>query len=129
MSAEQLFHAALADALERQLGDRLNGVHAGPAVQASAPYAELGELISADWSTKDATGRELRSLVLIRDRGDTPLRLHGLAEDAVDAILGIGPDLPPWRIASLILLRQRLVRERDGGWTALIEHRARLLAS
>lgn len=130
MSAERLFQAALAAALSDALGERLNAVLIGPAATATgpatAPYAELGELLSADWSTKDALGRELRSLVTIRDTGDAPARLHDLADDAAAAIAAISPALPPWHIASLVLVRQRLMRERTG-WAALIEHRARLL--
>lgn len=128
MSAAALFGDALAAAIDAALGERLNGVFAGPAPKASAPYAEMGELIATDWSTKDRDGYELRSLVLIRDRGETPARVQALADAADAAIRSIDPALAGWRIASIALVRLRIVREGVGGWAALIEHRARLLA-
>lgn len=127
MSAESLFQAALAAALHDAIGDRLNGVFEGPATKATAPYAELGELLSTDWSTKDAEGRELRSLVQLRDRAETAVRLHGLAGDADAAIRAIAVAGSGWRIASIVLVRSRIVQSGVGQWTALIEHRARLL--
>lgn len=116
--------AGLAD----RLGARLNGIYEGPAVKATAPYAEIGELASIDWSTKDTEGRELRSLVQLRDRGESAARLHTLARDADAAIRALDPVLPGWRIVSLVLVRNRIVRSGVGQWSALIEHRARLLA-
>lgn len=127
MSAEGAFQAALAAALRTAIGDRLNGVFEGPAVKATAPYAELGELLSTDWSTKDAEGRELRSLVQMRDRADTAVRLFALAGEADVAIREIAPALGGWRIVSIVLVRSRIVQSGVGQWTALIEHRARLL--
>ncbi|MBA3878928.1 MAG: hypothetical protein C0500_04345 [Sphingobium sp.] len=128
MSAEAVFQAALTDALTSAIGDRLNGVFEGPAVKATAPYAEIGELLSIDWSTKDAEGRELRSLIQLRDRAETAVRLQGLACDADAAIRGMAPALDGWQIASVVLVRNRIVRSGVGQWTALIEHRVRVLA-
>lgn len=128
MSVEGAFQSALVAALRAAIGDRINGVFEGPAVRATAPYAEIGELLSIDWSTKDAEGRELRSLVQLRDRDETAVRLQGLACDADAAIRALDPALDGWRIASVMLVRNRIVRSGVGQWTALIEHRARVLA-
>jgi hypothetical protein len=126
MTAEQAWQAALVDMLRSM--DGLNGVYEGPPVKASEPWAELGELLSFDWSTKDMAGRELRSTVFVRDRAEGPARLHTLAA-AVDAAAQAVPrDLEGWRIASLTLIRNRIMRDRPGGWTAMVEHRVRLLA-
>lgn len=128
MSAESVFHASLIAALRRAPDLALNGVFEGPAPKASAPYAEIGELLSIDWSTKDRIGRELRSLVQLRDRADTATPVHARAAAVDAAVRAIGPALNGWRIASLVLVRSRIVRGGVGEWTALIEHRARLLA-
>ncbi len=106
----------------------LNGVFAGPPVRASEPWAELGELLSFDWSTKDIIGRELRTTIFLRDRGDSPARLYELAAAADAAVQGVARDLDGWRIASLVLTRTRVVRD-GGGWTAMVEHRVRMLAA
>ena len=128
MSAEAVFQAAMIAALDAAVGARLNGIFDGPAVKATPPYAEVGELLSIDWSTKDAEGRELRSLIQLRDRAETAVRLLALACDADAAIRGMAPALDGWRIASVALVRNRIVRSGVGQWTALIEHRARVLA-
>ncbi|MBX9860403.1 MAG: DUF3168 domain-containing protein [Sphingomonas sp.] len=128
MSAEAAFQAALVATLRAAVGDRLNGVFEGPAVKATPPYAEIGELLSIDWSTKDAEGRELRSLIQMRDRAETAVGLQALACDADAAIRAMAPALDGWRIASLALVRNRIVRANVGQWVALIEHRARVLA-
>ena len=128
MSAEAVFQAALTKALTNAIGDRLNGVFDGPAVKATAPYAEIGELLSIDWSTKDTEGRELRSLIQLRDLAETAVRLLALSDDADVAIRSIDPVLDGWRIASIALVRNRIVRSGVGQWTALIERRVRVLA-
>jgi hypothetical protein len=128
MSAEAAFQAALIAALQAAIGARINGIFDGPAAKATAPYAEIGELLSIDWSTKDRAGRELRSLVQLRDQAETAVGLQALACDADAAIRGMPPALDGWRIASVALVRNRIVRANVGLWTALIEHRARVLA-
>lgn len=127
MNAEQAWQAAMVAALNEVAG--LNGVYAGPPVKGSEPWAELGELMSIDWSTKDAVGREIRSTILLRDRTELPSRLHDLAAAADAAVQGIGRTLDGWQVASLVLIRTRIIRDRPGGWTAMIEHRVRMLAT
>jgi len=128
MSAEAVFQAALVAALDAAIGARLNGIFDGPAAKATPPYAEIGELLSIDWSTKDTEGRELRRLIQLRDRAETAVQLQALACDADAAIRGMAPALNGWRIASIVLVRNRIVRSGVGQWTALIEHRVRVLA-
>ncbi|MFA5969127.1 MAG: DUF3168 domain-containing protein [Sphingomonas sp.] len=127
MSAEQAFQLAALAALAAVPG--LNGVFDGPPLKATEPWAEFGELMSIDWGTKDMAGRELRSVIFVRDRGGDVGRVQALAAAANVAVLAIGPDLDGWRIASLVALRTRIVRERHGVWTAVIEHRVRMLAA
>ena len=135
MSAEAIFYAAMLAALkaDADFGGVLNGVFEGPAVKASEPFAEIGELMSGDWATKDLDGRELRTAIIIRDRTDSPTRLHTLAAAADAAMAGITRDLGSgaagWRIASLVLLRTRIIRTAPGLWAAMVEHRIRLIQS
>lgn len=125
MSAEQAWQAAMIAALATVAG--LNGIYQGPPAAASEPWAELGELLTFDWSTKDLAGRELRSTIMLRDRGDDAARVHTLAAAADAAVQGIARDLDGWRIASLVLVRNRIVRAAPRGWTAIVEHRVRML--
>ena len=130
MSAEGVLHAALVAALRGagDFGGVLNGVFEGPAVRASAPYAEVQPLVAVDWSTKDRAGRELRPAVTIRDAGETPARLHALIGAACDAVLAMPRELDGWRVASLMFVRSRMLREEPGRWAATVEFRVRVLS-
>lgn len=127
MSAEGAYRAALLAALGTAEG--LNGVYEAPPERAGEPWAELGDLLSFDWSTKDIAGRELRSTVTLRDRGDSPARLHDLAAATDAAVQAMPRDLGGWRIAGLVLVRIRIIHEAPDGWRAIIDHRARALAA
>jgi hypothetical protein len=129
MSAEGAVHGALVAALRgsADFGGAINGVFEGPAVKASAPYAEVQPLIAVDWSTKDKAGRELRPAVTIRDAGEGPARLHALVGAACAAIEAMPRDLDGWRIASLVFVRSRMLREAPGRWAATVEFRVRVL--
>lgn len=123
------FHAAMLEALRNaeSFSGAINGVFEGPALKATAPFAEIGELMVSDWGTKDRAGSELRSAIIIIDRAEGPGRLHRLAAAADAAMATVPRDLPGWRIASLVLLRSRIVRDGPGAWTALVEHRVRII--
>ncbi|MFM9827916.1 MAG: DUF3168 domain-containing protein [Sphingomonas sp.] len=129
MSAESVFHAAMLAALKAapEFGGALNGVFEGPPVKGSEPYAQLGELLATDWSTKDALGRELLSAIIIRDKAESPVRAQALAGVADAVMRALAPNLAGFSIVSLVLIRSRLIRAVPGGWTAIVEHRARLL--
>jgi len=133
MSAIALFHIAMRDALKiaPDFGGVINGVFEGPAVKASEPFAEIGELLVADWGTKDSAGVELRSAIIIRDRAEGPGRVHALAAAADAAMVAMPRALESsgegWQIVTLVLLRTRIIRTAPGLWAAMIEHRARLI--
>lgn len=129
MSPATALHGAMLTALGNaaDFGGALNGVFEGPAPKASEPYAEIGELIGTDWSTKDRAGQELRTAIIIRDRTDSPARLHALAAAADAAMAGIAREPGGWRIASIVLLRTRIIRTAPGLWAAMVEHRIRMI--
>ncbi|HYD13202.1 MAG TPA: DUF3168 domain-containing protein [Allosphingosinicella sp.] len=105
----------------------LNGVYDGTPLSAAFPYATVEAGPESDWSHKSGIGRELRLSILLRDQGERPSRLRGLAAAAEAAAGGIGPDLPGWRLVNLVFLRGSMLRETGAAWTAAIEYRARLL--
>ncbi|MFC3581934.1 DUF3168 domain-containing protein [Sphingomonas hylomeconis] len=130
MSAESVLQAALLAALrgDAALTAGLNGVFEGPAVKASPPFAELGELLSVDWGTKTVAGRELRVAVTVRGAGDTGAAVAALAGMVGAAIEAVPRDLAGWRVASVALLRTRLLRGAPGVWAAVVEYRVRMMA-
>jgi hypothetical protein len=126
MSAESVVQAAVLVAVRGVAG--LNGVYLGPPVKATVPFAELGDLLSGDWSVKDRGGRELRLIVTVRDAGDSPARAQVLAGAVGGAIEALPRDLGGWRVASVVLVRSRLSGATGGRWNASVEYRVRVLA-
>ncbi|WP_242183882.1 DUF3168 domain-containing protein [Sphingomonas sp. CARO-RG-8B-R24-01] len=125
MSAERTLQAAALAALRAVAG--LNGVFLGPPVRATAPFAELGDLIAIDWSTKDLAGREIRLMVTLRDAAEGPGRIETLAAGVVAAIEAIPRDLPGWRLASVVLARLRITGGSPGQWSASVDYRIRMM--
>ena len=130
MSLETLLQVALRDALAAHapIGEAVTGVFDAPPVRAARPYALVEETLLADWSTKDMAGREGRVTVALFDEGERPARLRGLAGE-VEAALAAMPRAigEGWRVASLVFVRQRIVREEGLRWAAVCEFRVRLL--
>ncbi len=124
-SAESVVQAAALAALRAVAG--LNGVYLAPPVKATPPYAELGDLLSSDWSVKDRAGRELRLAVTVRDAGESNARAQTLAGAVGAAIEGLPRDLDGWRVASVVLLRSRVRGGPPGRWSATVEYRVRVL--
>lgn len=129
MSAQAALTAALFAALESHgaLAERLNGVFATPPVRATPPYALIGEMLIADWSTKTEAGREIRFLVTLFEQPERADRLAELMAEAESAIEAMPRDASGWRIASLVFQRGRILREEP--WRAVVEYRARMLAA
>ena len=105
----------------------LNGAYEGAPLQAAFPYAIVEAGPERDWSHKSGEGRELRLAVTIRDKGERPARIRGLADAAEAALGGIPVALDGWRLVTLVILRSHLLRSNDAAWSALIEFRARML--
>jgi hypothetical protein len=99
-----------------------------PPVRGGRPYAVVEPPVLADWSTKDAAGREGRVAVLLHDAGERPVRLQALAARAEGAVLGASGAVAGWRIVTLTFLRSRVVREGEGRWVGAVEFRVRMLA-
>jgi hypothetical protein len=127
MSAEAGLHAALLAAVRGVAG--LNGVYEGPPAKAAVPYAEIGELLSGDWSVKDRAGRELRVAVMLRDAAEGPGRLHALAGAVGEAVEAMPRTIGEWEVASLVFVRTRVLRPSAGRWSAVVEYRVRVLAT
>lgn len=133
MNAEMVARGAVLAALRDHGGLMavLNGVHDGAPVQASAPYAVVGEAIGGEWGTKDADGWEIRVGISLFDRAEGSGRLGEMMAMADAAVRGIGA-IAGWEVGSIVFLRSRTVRrspaERDGGgWSATLDYRLRML--
>ena len=95
---------------------------------AALPQANVDALTAADWSTKDARGRELRTSVTLRLSRRQEMRLPSMIAGVEAAGEGLGGRLGGWQVASAVLLKSRAgPLASDGTRTATIEHRVRVL--
>ena len=111
----------------REIGG-LTGLHEAMPLQAAAPHAMVGVGLESDWSHKSGRGRETRLTVILRDQGERPTRLRGLAAEVSAAIEEIEPELEGWRLVTLNFVRSMTVAESAGRWALTIDYRARMLA-
>ena len=111
------------------LSAELTGIYDGPPPHAALPYISVAEGLVSDWSTKTATGREIRLALTVWDDGEEASRLHILMGHAEDAVAAMARDLLGWRVASNVFLRSLVVRDAAGPWAGLIEFRVRVLAA
>ncbi|HEX8655591.1 MAG TPA: DUF3168 domain-containing protein [Allosphingosinicella sp.] len=103
-------------------------VYDAPPLTAAAPHALVEIDSEADWGHKSGAGRELRLAATLTGEGERPLAMRASATAAEAALAALGPDLGGWRLVTMRHLRTREMRRPKGGWIAVIEFRARLLA-
>jgi hypothetical protein len=128
--ATQVLQAAAIAALQAHpaLSATLSGVFDIPPPRTIFPYISVADGLSTDWSTKTQIGRDVRLALTLWDDGEEPTRLQQLAGHAEDAVAALPRDLPGWRIASCVFLRQLVSRDPAGPMAALVEYRVRMLA-
>ncbi len=96
--------------------------------RAGFPYISVAGGLSSDWSTKTATGREIRLALTVWDDGEEATQLHALMGQVEEALAALPRDLPGWRVASNVFLRSLITRDPAGPWAGLVEQRIRLLS-
>ena len=126
-AAQALQRALVATLRAASFAGGLTGIYDGPPADAACPYVAISDGSTTDWSHKTGRGREHRLSIAIWDDGATPARLHGLLAQAEDAIEAMPRDLDGHRIASLVFLRARIVRDPDGPWAGRLDYRVRTL--
>lgn len=107
--------------------DVLNAVVEESPPRAAPPWLGIVASASADWSTKDRIGREVRLAVELTTRGDNPA-----ADGALVRALGLRIESLPrsqarFEIASILFLRARAERRDRNLRSMLLEYRFRLL--
>jgi hypothetical protein len=126
-AAQALQRALVATLRAAPFAAEVTGIYDGPPADAVCPYIVLSDGSTTDWSHKSGRGREHRLSIAIWDDGLTPARLHALMAEAEDVIEVMPHDLAGHRIASLIFLRGRIVRDPDGPWAGRLDYRVRTL--
>lgn len=140
MSAEWELRRALLDALRSnsEIMARVNGVFDERPITATAPYIELLNSISNDWSSKSFQGREVRltiALVSAAQEIAPDVASVDLIEQALQNMPTNIPtntptntlnDEPRYKIINHQYIRSRYGHDADNRWTILIDYRVRL---
>jgi len=111
------------------LANLLNAVSEEAPSRAAPPWLGIAASASADWSTKDRMGREVRVALELHCRGDDPGTAAATTQ-AIEARVEALPRVQPgFEIASTAFLRAR-AEQRPGNLRAvLLEYRFRVLES
>jgi hypothetical protein len=128
---ETLLRAALIQWLRADpaLAAGLNTVTEEAPARASPPWLGIVASAGADWSTKNAPGREVRVALEVHLRGDDPATGAALIQAIEDRIASLPRTQDGFDVVSIAFLRSRVERRPGNVRAALIEHRFRLLAA
>lgn len=127
--------AALQQAVIAALGGHaplaavVSGIYDGPPARAGFPYVAIGPVVSTDWSHKTGAGREHLLTLSIWDDGGGVARLQALMAEAEAALAAMPRELGGHDLVTLTYLRGRIARDADGPWAAILDYRARTLAT
>ena len=127
---ETLLRAAVIDWLRADpaLAD-LNAVEEESPLKASLPWLGLAASASADWSTKDRAGREIRMAFELVTRGDQPAADAALIDAIGKRIESVPAAQTGFTLISAWFLRARSERRSNNGRAHLLEYRFRLLSN
>ncbi len=99
-----------------------------PPARGSRPHLVIDEPVQGDWGAKGVEAREYRVTVRGADSGERPVRLRGIGEAVDGAMRGLQRDLGEgWRLASVALVRARMLREGGDRWVLASEWRVRMV--
>lgn len=109
--------------------DTLNAVEEEAPLRASPPWLGIAASASADWSTKDREGRQIRVAFELHTRGDDPAADGALTRAIERGIEALPRQQPGFTIASTLFLRARAERRANNHRSVLLEYRFRCLAN
>ncbi|RXZ64884.1 DUF3168 domain-containing protein [Pelagerythrobacter rhizovicinus] len=109
--------------------DTLNAVEEEAPLRASPPWLGIAASASADWSTKDRTGREIRVALELHTRGDDPAADGALVRAIERRIEALPREQPGFTVVSILFLRARAERRANNRRSVLLEYRFRCLAA
>lgn len=122
--------AALIDWLQGDpaLSGQLNAMVEEAPSRASLPWLAIAASASADWSTKDRLGREVRVALELHCRGDQPGSAAALTGAIEARIAAMPADQDGFTIVTAQFLRARAEQRGESRRAVLIEYRFRVLA-
>jgi hypothetical protein len=111
------------------LAAELNTVAEEAPPRASPPWLGIAASAGADWSVKDAAGREIRVALEYHYRGDDPATGIAVARAIEDRIAALPRAQAGFDVVSIVFLRSRVEQRAGNIRAALVEYRFRLLAA
>src|SRR5687767_13794469 len=111
------------------LANLLNAVTEEAPSRAAPPWLGIAASASADWSTKDRRGREVRVALELHCRGDDPGTAAATTQAIEARIEALPRSQPGFEIASTAFLRARAEQRPGNVRAVLLEYRFRVLAS
>ena len=126
---ESAFRAALIDwlAADSELAASLNAfAEEGPSAS-PAPALSVVASASSDWSTKTATGREVRIALELLDRSDAPENTAAIVARIEQRIATLSPVQAGFRVVVTRFLRSRAERRAREMRAVLLEYSFKLL--
>lgn len=109
--------------------DTLSAIEEEVPARATPPWLALAASASADWSTKDRMGREVRIAIELHSRADDPRADAPLVSALDRRIENLPRAQDGFEIASIQFLRARTERRTAGARATLLEYRFRCLAT
>jgi hypothetical protein len=110
------------------LSAQLNAIVEEAPSRTSLPWLAVAASASADWSTKDRAGREVRVALELHCRGDQPTGAGGLSS-AIEARIAAMPTAQAgFTLVNTQFLRARAEQRGESRRAVLIEYRFRILA-
>jgi hypothetical protein len=111
------------------LAAELNAVAEEAPTRASPPWLGIAASAGADWSVKDAAGREIRVALEFHYRGDDPATGIAVAQAIEGRVASLPRAQEGFDIVSIVFLRSRVEQRPGNVRAALVEYRFRLFAN
>ncbi len=107
----------------------LNAVTEEAPARAAPPWLAIAASASADWSTKDRAGREVRVALELHARGNDPGSAAAVARAVEARIEALPRAQAGFAIATIVFLRARAEQRPGNRRAVLLEYRFRMLAN
>lgn len=126
---ETAFRSALVAWLRADpiLAGMVNAIEEEGPVAASPPVLAIAASASADWSSKSATGREVRIALELVDRSNDAVASAAIVSRIEQRIATLAPQQDGFRVIVTQFLRSRAERRRRAMRAVLLEYRFKLL--
>lgn len=107
---------------------QLNAIVEEAPSRTSLPWLAVAASASADWSTKDRVGREVRVALELHCRGDQPSSAAALSGAIEARIAAMPTNQDGFTLVTTQFLRARAEQRGESRRAVLLEYRFRLLA-